>query len=290
MPDACRASYPAHRYYSVQVQLDCYYKKKADVWQQITDSINAISPTTRSRDEIKKKWQDMVGETRKRESARMMMQRQTGGGSAPKPLSQMQEQILTVISKASIVGIEGGVESSMEDTQDSNMKSKVAAGSGSSQPCSGRSNALTSPFTPWSQQSTAGECIEGAATPEGVPKDDAIVFKKKRKVTSDDCEIEKAEISTTCLHYKKKTKRPTSLCEDSSQEIILLEKEKVALERERLDVERMRCAIERERLELDKKKFDIEKERLQLLQSLAKRDTLSISPPSLSLSPVIKFI
>ncbi|XP_069108927.1 nuclear apoptosis-inducing factor 1-like [Argopecten irradians] len=88
--------------------------KKADVWQQITDSINAISPTTRSRDEIKKKWQDMVGETRKRESARMMMQRQTGGGSAPKPLSQMQEQILTVISKAFIVGIEGVVESSME--------------------------------------------------------------------------------------------------------------------------------------------------------------------------------
>ena len=69
----------------------------------LTDfSINSVSMTVRSLEELKKKLSDMKSAAKKKERERIVLQKGTGGGVAPKPLSAWDEKVcgifITIIS------------------------------------------------------------------------------------------------------------------------------------------------------------------------------------------------
>jgi hypothetical protein len=57
--------------------------------------VNAVNKgVIRTKKEVKRKWQDLCCETRKKESTRKREANGTGGGEAPKPLTEVQEKVL----------------------------------------------------------------------------------------------------------------------------------------------------------------------------------------------------
>ncbi|XP_033759537.1 myb/SANT-like DNA-binding domain-containing protein 4 [Pecten maximus] len=226
-------------------------KKKAEVWQRITDSINAISCTIRTKEEIKKKWQDMVGDTRKRESARITSQRGTGGGAAPKPLSAMQEQ--------------NDINFTQTGLRNSHLKDRVGEVEGGVQP----SLIGQSPYTPMLPLEPS-ESSETAPTPECFSNDDVTNPRQKRKkmsrtFTSDDFEDTSSTEAEHDVKLKKGRRLQTYHCEDSNKALLEIEKERLHLEKERLSIEQERKEMERERLDIEKSKLEMEQQRLKLL-------------------------
>ena len=71
-------------------------RKKNEVWQQITDAVNAVGTAGRTVAEVKDKWKNLHSTVKKEFLTFQRETKKTGGGPAPKPPSTSSEKIIEV--------------------------------------------------------------------------------------------------------------------------------------------------------------------------------------------------
>lgn len=87
-------------------------KKKAEVWQMMTEKVNALGVAKRTTDEVKDKWRTMVSSAKKDFSREKIQKQKTGGGKAPKLVSEVNRRIMDLFGdEPAFSGIPGGIES-----------------------------------------------------------------------------------------------------------------------------------------------------------------------------------
>ncbi|CAG2209449.1 unnamed protein product [Mytilus edulis] len=97
---------------------------KTGVWKTIACQINALGLHCRTGKEVKTKWQNLQSKAKTQYAEKNKYSKQTGGGPAPKPMSNETEKIVEMMKDcSSFVGL-NGCESSVilvtsEDTSDS---------------------------------------------------------------------------------------------------------------------------------------------------------------------------
>ena len=85
--------------------------KKKESWRNIADAVNSVSFTTRTIEELKKKWDDIKRGTKKRASAIKKDGTKTGGGVLEiPPLTSMEEDVVSVIGEERVFGLSNGVD------------------------------------------------------------------------------------------------------------------------------------------------------------------------------------
>ncbi|XP_061192419.1 t-SNARE domain-containing protein 1-like [Saccostrea echinata] len=85
--------------------------KKQELWKEIEDEVNAVSYVNRSVEEIKKKWADIQSLTKKKESERRRLMKETGGGPhSDIHFKSWEKLVLESLSDVAIEGISGGVD------------------------------------------------------------------------------------------------------------------------------------------------------------------------------------
>ena len=90
-------------------------KRKAEVWENITDSINAHGVAKRSVREVKDKWRSIVMGAKREFDAEKQARKKTGGGKEPIPVTSTAEKIISIFGdEPSFSGIHGGIESGVD--------------------------------------------------------------------------------------------------------------------------------------------------------------------------------
>ena len=83
----------------------CSNNKKTKSWGEINNQIDFISNVGRNNGEVRSKWADWSSTVKKKASSINRELKQTGGGEAPKNLSDIEECVLAVIGKTTVDGI-----------------------------------------------------------------------------------------------------------------------------------------------------------------------------------------
>uniref|UniRef100_A0A8W8JL80 Myb/SANT-like DNA-binding domain-containing protein n=1 Tax=Magallana gigas TaxID=29159 RepID=A0A8W8JL80_MAGGI len=141
--------------------------KKKQAWFEVMEAVNAVSFSTRTVDELKKKWDDVKRGTKKRASAVHKERCKTGSGKLDiLPLSSMEEDIVSVMGEERIFGF-----SSYVDTMIPLTPSKAFSGEISSQDGQGVPVAFHTPSKAISGESPSqdGQGSQGVTlnTPKG---------------------------------------------------------------------------------------------------------------------------
>ena len=94
-------------------------QSKEKIWEDITAEINTIAPVKRSKDKVKEKWsrcQSIV----KCKAAAINREKRTSGINETngQELSVEEEKILTIIGDEAVYGIDGGVDTGVDDPKD----------------------------------------------------------------------------------------------------------------------------------------------------------------------------
>ncbi|XP_062580411.1 myb-related transcription factor, partner of profilin-like [Saccostrea cucullata] len=95
--------------------------KKKQAWVEILESVNAVSFSKRTVEEIKKKWDDVKRGTKKRASAVQKERCKTGSGKLEIiPLSPMEEDIVSVMGEERIFGFSSYVDTMIPPVSEPN--------------------------------------------------------------------------------------------------------------------------------------------------------------------------
>ncbi|XP_052677538.1 uncharacterized protein LOC128158646 [Crassostrea angulata] len=85
-------------------------------WVEITSQVNAVNCSNFEREvcDVKKKWQDLSSQIKKREAEKRRVLHATGGGPGVlvEELKSWEQKIVGTISKSSLEGVSGGVDTS----------------------------------------------------------------------------------------------------------------------------------------------------------------------------------
>ncbi|XP_022290481.2 uncharacterized protein LOC111102122 [Crassostrea virginica] len=87
---------------------------KISTWDFIVASINVLGGNGRTVKEVKKKWQDLQTQTKKKEVSRKRSLMQTGGGPPVPEINEWEKKIIGIMSTTVVSGIMGGRESEIE--------------------------------------------------------------------------------------------------------------------------------------------------------------------------------
>ncbi|KAJ1153439.1 hypothetical protein NDU88_006198 [Pleurodeles waltl] len=87
--------------------------RKMALWRRIMDSINAVGQHPRTRDDIRKRWDDLRGKVRSIAARLQLAVQRTGGGPSPPPpqLTTWKEQVLALMHPEGLTGVAGGLDS-----------------------------------------------------------------------------------------------------------------------------------------------------------------------------------
>ncbi|XP_069058564.1 nuclear apoptosis-inducing factor 1-like [Pleurodeles waltl] len=92
------------------------FGRKMEMWVRIVDRVNAVGPHIRTRNDIRKRWNDLRGKVRNLVSRHQLQAKETGGGlpSAPLRLSPWEEKILPILHSEDFTKIPGGLDSGQD--------------------------------------------------------------------------------------------------------------------------------------------------------------------------------
>ncbi|KAJ1134287.1 hypothetical protein NDU88_000740 [Pleurodeles waltl] len=87
--------------------------RKMELWRRIVDRVNAVEQHPRTRDDIRKRWNDLRGKVRSVVSRHRIAVQRTGGGPPPPPpqLTTGKEQVLAIMHPEGLAGVAGGLDS-----------------------------------------------------------------------------------------------------------------------------------------------------------------------------------
>ncbi|KAJ1191553.1 hypothetical protein NDU88_000869 [Pleurodeles waltl] len=84
-----------------------------ELWRRIVDRVNAVGQHPRTRDDIRKRWNDLRGKVHSVVSRHQVAVQRTGGGPLP-PLPQLttwEEKVLAILHLEGLTGVAGGMDS-----------------------------------------------------------------------------------------------------------------------------------------------------------------------------------
>ena len=83
-------------------------RKKNEVWQEISDAVNAVGTAGRTVVEVKDKWKNLHSTAKKEFATFKRETKKTGGGPAPKPPSASSGKIIEVFEDTpAFIGLNG---------------------------------------------------------------------------------------------------------------------------------------------------------------------------------------
>ncbi|KAJ1083065.1 hypothetical protein NDU88_003225 [Pleurodeles waltl] len=87
--------------------------RKMELWRRIVDRVNAVGQHPRTRDDIRKRWNDLWGKVRSVVSRHQIAVQRTGGGPPPPPpeLTTWEEQVLALLHPEGLATVAGGMDS-----------------------------------------------------------------------------------------------------------------------------------------------------------------------------------
>ncbi|KAJ1115449.1 hypothetical protein NDU88_003673 [Pleurodeles waltl] len=87
--------------------------KKMELWRRIVDRVNSVGQHPRTRDDIRKRWNDLRGKVRSVVSRHQIAVQRTGGGPLrpPPQLTTWDEQVLAILHSEGLAGVAGGLDS-----------------------------------------------------------------------------------------------------------------------------------------------------------------------------------
>ncbi|CAG2211073.1 NAIF1 [Mytilus edulis] len=123
-------------------------KKKKSAWFEVQNSVNATSMVYRNVDEIKKKWDDVKRNTKKRTVSVRRDRNLTGGGErSVEPLSSVEEAVVSLIGEEKIYGISEGLDCFQQQTAEVQTTKKGAAWVRKDKSLSGGAESNIAPLT-----------------------------------------------------------------------------------------------------------------------------------------------
>ncbi|KAJ1201661.1 hypothetical protein NDU88_005467 [Pleurodeles waltl] len=90
--------------------------RKAELWQRIVDSVNAVGQHPRNREDIRKRWNDLRGKVRAMVSRHNIAVQKTGSGPPPTPpeFTAWEQEVLNILHPEGLAGVGGGMDSGPE--------------------------------------------------------------------------------------------------------------------------------------------------------------------------------
>jgi hypothetical protein len=83
-------------------------------WQAITEEVNAASNISRTADDIRRKWAAMKSATKSKVASQRRAVKRTGGGPPENTaLTDVESNIVDLIGKETVEGVDGGFDLSM---------------------------------------------------------------------------------------------------------------------------------------------------------------------------------
>ncbi|XP_064622521.1 myb/SANT-like DNA-binding domain-containing protein 4 [Lineus longissimus] len=194
-------------------------EEKRIAWQKITDSINSVSKTLRTADDVRRKWSDWT----------IVTWDKRGVDSAARPS--------TYSSSATLHFDE--LDSPNEDSDSQEVQCSDFFGSSNlGDEAESDNPAPAKPKSPWARRIPEGKpplSADSSATTTK-PKPSAATGTPKGSVTKSS--VKRVEV----------TAKSTS--NDTSMELVKIERERLSVEKERLELEKQRLAIEKQKLVL----------------------------------------
>jgi hypothetical protein len=87
---------------------------KEMAWQAITQEVSAASGISRTSEEVKKKWAAIKTATKSKVASNRKSVRKTGGGPPDDlELTTVEENVLELIGKEAVEGVDGGLDTSL---------------------------------------------------------------------------------------------------------------------------------------------------------------------------------
>ena len=90
------------------------FEEKASLWDQIAQDLTSQHGVYRSRDDVTKKWSDLLCKHKPLIADKIKSVRNTGGGPADAELTSLEEKIHSIRGKETFEGISCGIEISAE--------------------------------------------------------------------------------------------------------------------------------------------------------------------------------
>ncbi|KAJ1194680.1 hypothetical protein NDU88_003966 [Pleurodeles waltl] len=89
-----------------------------ELWRRIVDRVNEVGQHPRTRDDIKKRWNDLREKVPSMVSRHQIAVQRTGGGPPPPPpqLTTWEEQVLAILHPEGLAGVAGGMDSGNTST------------------------------------------------------------------------------------------------------------------------------------------------------------------------------
>ncbi|XP_071082487.1 myb/SANT-like DNA-binding domain-containing protein 4 [Haliotis cracherodii] len=185
-------------------------KLKGSIWEDIANKINASS---RSATDVRKKWNDIKCQTRKKAQANRKEACKTGGGPCPATMSKVEQKVLSLIPACQVDGIQGGLETFLSEV-------------------SSDTNGVTMPTEP----TLADEpVLASLPSEEAITETTVHAGKKCVKRPTQHAETNKLSAIRELVSIQQHR------CE--------MERERLALEKERLEIEKRRLALGERRFE-----------------------------------------
>lgn len=94
-------------------------EKKKREWQTITNSVNAVSNSVRTVDDIRKKWQDWASVVKGKEAKLKRERKKTGGGKIEEKdeLSELEERVIEILGVTAVHGISSDITDTFNTLQ-----------------------------------------------------------------------------------------------------------------------------------------------------------------------------
>ncbi|KAJ1208456.1 hypothetical protein NDU88_003842 [Pleurodeles waltl] len=84
-----------------------------ELWRRVVDRVNAVGQHPRTRDDIRKRWNNLWGKVRSVVARHLIAVQRTGSGPLPPPpqLTTWEEQVLAIMHPEGLAGVTGGLDS-----------------------------------------------------------------------------------------------------------------------------------------------------------------------------------
>lgn len=204
-------------------------RRKQDLWQSITDSINAVSETRRTVKQVRKKWETLSSQVKSKGAKNKREAAKTGGGPPPPPLTPMEENILGILGDTATVGIAGSIDSSMPEEEHEHFP------------------VLKSPEG--TREDAADEEREEEEATRSQPQPQPGQMVEEEEEDADNAENTSCAGAAITVSGRK---RGTA---NSSQRLVEIEEERLETEKKRLKYERKRYKLEKKLHVLKMKKY-----------------------------------
>ena len=220
---------------------------KNEAWGKVTSAVNDVGTIKRSKEDIKRKWQDWSSAVKKKEIYRRNALKKTGGGQAVPDLNEMEVIVVTILGDTAIEGVHTGIDST-------------------------GSQAETTPLKKQKMSSDKEKCLTDEITsgqPETKNFSDLPSIEQEDHGSQSSFELLQEVSSRKKIETPKSSRSTTPTPMNETHQLLIIESERLECEKQRLAIASQRLAFEKQRMDIAAQTLEVEKEKLALIKQKA---------------------